>query len=669
MSWVVHGKAWAETEWQGADPWNEPTSATLEPGETKGYGLEMFLADGVRDIDDTLREHDRPVALGVPGYIVPQDVATQLYLDTGGRTIREIASEPSGALEVAEMESPSGEHVAYAVTGSAWGRSRLAITYDDGSLQTVHYNVTKPYAETAGDLGEFLFTKQWFDDETDPFGRAPSIITYDRGKDEQVTQDSRAWFAGLSDEAGSGSWLAAAMKVFGLPDKEEAEKFTRFVDETVWGGIQFDEGPKKYGVKKSMFFYDPEVLPDFDYADLNWNTWAAWDKEHADDTGRGYNYPHVIAAYWSVYRTMRNHPGLVENAQHEWDWYLDQAFNTAKFMTGGFDVFVWYVDVGTMDGDVIYYLLEDLRHEGWDDKADELEAAMKRRAEHWREREYPFGSEMAWDSTGQEEVYLWSKYFGFDEKAGVTLDAILGYMPTVPHWGYNGNARRYWDFIYGAAPGQGIERQIHHYGSGINSIPVLSEFRSHPDDLYLLRVGYAGSLGALSAIDEEGFASAAFHSDPAKLRWDDYSGDYGPNFFGHASTTGAYLVEHPELGWLGYGASVEQQGDEVTFKPYDTFRQRVYLAPVGLFLTLDAGRFASVSYDAASNAIELELDPADEHTPEALLRLEQPAEIDGVGTFAPASSLEEKRGGFAIPLGGESTTVELRAGSTASTRK
>ncbi len=91
---------------------------------------------------------------------------------------------------------------------------------------------------------------------------------------------------------------------------------------------------------------------------------------------------------------------------------------------------------------------------------------------------------MPWDSTGQEEVYAWMKYFGYQDKADVTLNAILGYDPTVPHWGYNGSARRYWDFIF-AAKYRTIERQLHHYGSSLNAIPVLSEYREHPDDLYL----------------------------------------------------------------------------------------------------------------------------------------------------------------------------------------
>jgi hypothetical protein len=80
--------------------------------------------------------------------------------------------------------------------------------------------------------------------------------------------------------------------------------------------------------------------------------------------------------------------------------------------------------------------------------------------------------------------------FGYDDKARVSLDSITGYMPSIPHWGYNGNARRYWDFLY-AAKLQRIERQIHHYGSGLNAIPVLDAYRSQPDDEHLLRIGYA----------------------------------------------------------------------------------------------------------------------------------------------------------------------------------
>src|SRR4030095_13348625 len=259
-------------------------------------------------------------------------------------------------------------------------------------------------------------------------------------------------------------------------------------------------------------------------------------------------------------------------------------------MTGGFAPpggrgGVGYVNVGLMNGDIFVMLLDDLKRENWTEQADYLNAAMKRRADRWQADAYPFGSEMAWDSTGQEEIFAWTNYFGYKEKALVSLSSILGYMPTLPHWGYNGNARRFWDFFYGAAPGGPSERQIHHYGSGLNAIPVLSAVRDDPQDLYLLRGGYAGAMGGLSNIDPEGFASAAFHSFPQNMRWDTYSGDYGPNFFGLAENAATYVMDHVEFGWLAFGGNLKVDGGWVRVQPLDAFRQRVYVAPLGLWLT------------------------------------------------------------------------------------
>jgi hypothetical protein len=271
---------------------------------------------------------------------------------------------------------------------------------------------------------------------------------------------------------------------------------------------------------------------------------------------------------------------------------------------------------------------------------------------------------MAWDSTGQEEIFAWTNYFGYKDKALVSLSSILGYMPTVPHWGYNGNARRYWDFFYGAAPGGTTERQIHHYGSGINAIPVLAQFREHPDQFHLLRIGYGGAMGAIAAIDEGGFPSAAFHSYPQNLKWDAYTGDYGPNFFGHAVTTGTYVVNHPDYGWQAFGGNVATgQSGWVTVDVRDSLRRRIYIAPFGLYLTLDAGTFESVMINPSTGAVRVRLSPADQFTPNARLRIEQPATpvpgrvYDTTRVVAPESRVE--RGAVVLPLGKVAQSVDL----------
>ncbi|MBE0676222.1 MAG: hypothetical protein IH591_16315, partial [Bacteroidales bacterium] len=490
--WMALSRAHAEEEWVRAEPWNQPTMVRLNPGESREYGVKFILAESIRDIEPTLVRNNRPVAVGVPGYVVPMDVNAKLFLSYGSE-VTSLDVHPGGALNIVEGKRTANGWKSYDIQGKEWGRARLTVTYADGLKQTIHYNVIKAEEEIISDMGKFLTTEQWYENPDDPFKRHLSVISYDYGKMKQVDEDSRAWVAGLSDEGGAGSWLAAMMKQLLQPDPAELVKMQDFVHKTLWGGIQYSDGPKKYGVRKSMFYYDPENMPEGTYSkDVNYGGWSAWPRREAESTGRSYNYPHVASAYWVMYQLARNHQGLVSGAT--WEWYLEQAFHTSVAMV---EQAPHYAQFGQMEGTIFFLILLDLQREGMDEMAIKLEEVMKKRADLWKSLKYPFGSEMPWDSTGQEEVYMWSKYFGYDEKADVTLNAILAYMPAVPHWGYNGSARRYWDFQY-AGKLQRVERQLHHYGSPLNAIPVLTEYRDNPDDFYLLRVGHAGLMGAVS---------------------------------------------------------------------------------------------------------------------------------------------------------------------------
>ncbi|HUM04388.1 MAG TPA: DUF5695 domain-containing protein [Terriglobales bacterium] len=641
--WMVLSQAFAENEWAKAQPWNPSTMVTLSPGESKSYGVRFLVSESIRAIEPTLAAAGRPVAVGIPGYVLPQDMEGKLFLKYR-HAMRSMRVEPESALEIRRLGKKAGGDE-YLVQGKKWGRARLLITYENGVQQAIHYFVTKPAAETVADMGRFLTHQQWFVDAKDPFHRSPSVMSYDRELNQIVTQDSRVWISGLGDEAGSGSWLAAIMKELGQPDKEELDRYQRFVDGVLWGGLQYSNGPYKYGVRKSLMYYEPSELPPGYYrSDLNWKSWTSWNKPHSELVERSFNYPHVVAAYWVLYRLARNHTGLVTN--HAWDWYLQQAYETSIAMTKFAE---GYAEFGQMEGDVFLQVLQDLKRENLTKEANSLEAAMMKRADRWNGQAYPFGSEMPWDSTGQEEVYAWTKYFGYRDKTAVTLDAILGYMPTVPHWAYNGSARRFWDFLY-AGKYPRLERQLHHYGSGINAIPVLSEYRDHPDDLYLLRVGYGGTMGAITNIDRDGFASAAFHGFPDMLNFDPYSGDYGPNFFGHAINAATYVVKTDAYGWLSFGGNLKVTDGVVTVKPLDSFRSRIYVAVLGLWLTLDAGQFEEVEVNPRTKTVRVALSTATEFTPSAILRIEQPSAVRKMGKIGPISEFRQERGAFVVPL-------------------
>ncbi|KAF4549874.1 Hypothetical protein D9617_19g101790 [Elsinoe fawcettii] len=664
--WDVFTRAYAENEWKDAQPWNVPTSKTLQAGQSFTVGLRFSVAPSVQQIENTVAKTGTPVAVGIPGYVLPADLQARLFINTK-QAIRSIAADPQGSISLRADADVNGWKAYTLTAGSnAFGRSKVIVTFQDGRQQVVHYHLAKSGATTLRDMSNFLYTKQYFTDTSDPFKRAPSVLSWDYEVNNFVTQDNRAWIAGISDEGGAGSFLAAGMKQAFSADPTEVGKLEDFVNQTVWGDLQISSGTQQYGVKKSLFFYEPAAVPGYQYrTDINWNTWSAWNRQAAFALDRAYDYVHVANVYWSLYRAGKTHPGLLKRQTPQ--WYLLQASNTVMYVYGNNRV--GYGDVGLMGETIWGYILNSLRDEGLTAQADAYEAEMRDRQRVWAGRANPFGSEMAWDSTGQEGVYYWSKFFGDETTAAKTVSSIRGYMPTIPHWGYNGNARRYWDFLY-AGKYTGIERQIHHYGSGLNSLPLFETYRlsSNPsslDSIYDLRVAYGGNQGPLSNIHQDGFGSMAFHAFPEDLFWDPYSGDYGPNFVGHALGVATYLVQHPTFGWISFGGNIVSQNGDVVVEPKDTLRKRIYVAPLGVYITLDAGTVTRFSYNAQSRTISVTVNAQELPSgvqaplpPRATLTVEQ-GSLDG-NVVVTQPRLEGTNGKYVVNFAsGQEQTIQL----------
>ncbi|KAG4430052.1 hypothetical protein IFR05_014464, partial [Cadophora sp. M221] len=553
--WQVLSKAWAEKEWLG--------------GLLK-LGLRFSVVkNGARDFDLTVKGTGTPVAQGVPGYIIPRGSAADLFLQASA-PVSSTAVKPAGALSL--VSTGNGR---YTVTPSesAWGLAQLTISYADGKVQTIHYYVTKPGTTAVANLGLFLTTSQWFTDTSDPFGRAPSVMTYDYETRSIVKQESRAWVASLSDEAGAGSFLAACIKQAVQPNTEEITKLESFIDGVLWKTIQTSD----FAVRKSIFFYQPGAIAGHTYdSSMDWTSWTSWNRASAYATDRAYDYVHVTAACWGLYRAGRAYPSLIKS--NNWNWYLNQAYRL-------------------MGETVFGEILADLIREGLSTQAQTLTTAMRSRATQWNSEAVPFGSEMVWDSTGQEGVYYWSKYFGYSSTVTKTVNSV-----------YGGKLRR-------------IERQIHRYGSGLNALVLLGAFRSNPSDSYLLRFGYGGVSGPVSNINQDGFAAASFHSWPDTLKWDGISGDYGPNFIGLALGGGTYVAQDSAVGLIAYGGVLTNLGTSVIVQTTDPVRRRVFLGPLGVLISIDAGIIESFSYVPSTGAISVQL------TLQSSLRQTEPSSV------------------------------------------
>jgi len=420
-----------------------------------------------------------------------------------------------------------------------------------------------------------------------------------------------------------------------------------------------------YGVHASLFYSGKAGFP------YTIDTWGTWNEGRGLTTWRSYNYPHVTSVYWVLYKLARQYDGLV--AVHGWEWYLSQALNTTLAMQR----LGRYNGEGLMVGSVWLHLLQDLHEEAdapgahaWlRHGADELQAFMASRAQAWSKSPFPFGSEMPWDSTGQEEVYEWARYFNYSAMAQLTLSAVLAYTPRMPHWAYQGNARRFFDFLVYGGQNYGTERLLHHYGAPLNAITIFDAYRADPDQTRLLEIGIGAITGSVTNIAEgSGIASMGWHGSEARLTPDPTSCDYGVGYFGVAINAGAYLVRNAAVGggWECFlcdlvTSPTAAAAESVTLVPRDLFHARLYVQPIGLDVRADAGTFRNATLDLSARTLVLRLDtePLADHVspPKARVRLSTPALAAGhrsatnfVASSAAGELLPLVRGAYELDL-------------------
>lgn len=413
-AWQVLSKAYAENEWNSTVPWNDATSEILQPGQNMTFGLKFSPVGDIPSIEDAVAFQDIPMAVGIPGYTLTSDMSGKLFIKSKP-SIVSIISKPAGTLTFTKASVRDPTWKAYdVVSDGSLGRARAEILYEDGRTQTVHYYLSSAAPEQVAKHARFLFKDQWMS-ELDAFNRSPGIITYDWGNQTKVEQDYRVWIAGLQDEGGAASYVAAALKTAFHPLPEEVRKLEEMATTTIWGNMQYNTSDgdwPMYTVKRSLFYYDPEAQPDFSYnPSFDWSTWASWNKTEASQVWRPYNYVWVSSLYWALYHAEKVSPGVL--TLQDPSWYLEKAYRTAEVWyrnTTDGEYISEFRDVGFMGETVWVELLKDLESENMTEAANSIRGIMRDRQALWAGREDPFGSEMAWDSTGQEGVYIWSKY-------------------------------------------------------------------------------------------------------------------------------------------------------------------------------------------------------------------------------------------------------------------
>ena len=608
--------------------WTPTESVTLPPGGSITYGLRMRLLSSVKDVENGLALMQRLVVKVVPGYVVGTDMTTvSMYVRPGRYKVTDISASNSTVMDVNTTATmlTSGWYQ-FSLYPRAYGRVRLTVQYMDNSSteyrQTVSMFVLPGFQTHVQNFGQFNAKNQWYDDPNDPFGRSQSIMPYHWQLGQMILQDDRSFVVGLSDESGAGPGLGFAIKNLYAPDPDQVHLVDLYVNNTLFGS----KGPNEqvpfetriqwrdYSIIASAFWYPG--MPNYHYT-----VQYGWDQNRSNTTWRSYNYVHPSAIYYSLYRIARDNANI--QTIHPWSWYLTQAYQTYLAMQ---QFASYYSQFGLMVGSVFLRILDALKIEGYTNEFEQMTTIQRGRAAVWQALPFPFGSEFPWDSTGQEEIYLTAQRFRLYDLSNSTLNAVLGYTHSVPNWGYHGAARRFWDYVYNGCPelNEGIERVLHHYGSGLNALPIMDAYDRNPDDIYLLEVGMGSITGPLTNIQLNGASSMGLHGNPSKLIHDYYDADYGMSFYGLASLQSAYAVNHTTLSQpVCYLCDLTSSADNAvwTVVPRDAFHRRVYIEPLGTVLLLDTGTIDSVTVNWRAKTVALVLSAVSSPASFAVYRL------------------------------------------------
>lgn len=117
---------------------------------------------------------------------------------------------------------------------------------------------------------------------------------------------------------------------------------------------------------------------------------------------------------------------------------------------------------------------------------------------------------------------------------------------------------------------------------------------------------------------------------------------------------GTYIINHPDFGWQAFGGNILSTSPAVQVQIRDPVRRRVYIAPLGARLTLDAGAFSVVSFNPTTRTVDLTITPVADGTTSAASapvgRLLIQLTASGTTSLKPATSLASDAGAFVVPF-------------------
>lgn len=585
----------------------------LESGDETELEFLFAVIPDIRDLKQWLSGQGGFFAEALPGAVLPKGKTAELRIFCKSL----FSVEPECRDDFCGSISQEKDYFKVPLCLNGYGRRKITIHLGEYRSDLELFGIESP-EEIYQKQADFITVNQFETEEKDPCYHG--LLMWDMTAKHRVNSSCNPngpdWYAGGSDEIGLVSGLFLSEKNKYDPDEAQIKVLSRYCEDFLEQRLTEMPGYKVHRMVPWFTMFDD------------------WKGRGADDIWRAFNYIHVINTYFNMYRIAALYGfSFLKEPSH----YLKQAYQYAEAMFSYwmFPNGVGATEYGNMGEHVLALeMVPALRKENLHKEADTIETFVRKKALFFAGKKYPYGSEMAYDSTAYEAVYAYGKAIRDNRVMESTVRVAMANRGKQPVWYLNHTDLRQmgessWNVSYmtqlGAWTFYDWALEQKHY------------------DLDLLRGWYASYLAGFSIYNSGGYWSSEKENQGASA-WI-INGRYGitsGNINGEPILKGAVAMSgESALGYYGalkIAASVvmeEQEGEEIcfgcekrespdTYYPTDGLRMRFFNIRDGWAMKLHRDGIHKVVCGKDEIEVWLENRTEDEHDLFFEFRTERP---------------------------------------------
>ena len=581
----------------------------MTPGESISLACNFSWSDSLSEVRERLYQDDIDIEC-VPGMTVPQDLYALVKLRTKQSIDSLTAEYPAETMVQYLGETEPDTHI-YKIYFSHLGENIITINHNGTEQTILEFYSTEPletlYKKRSAHIANYeqvVNSSVWYDGL---FGEWDMRSSELRTPDNTDGMDLPWWiYVICCDDPGNAHAPFLAGKNVRFPVQAEIDALEYYIDNYLWGGMQYT---------------DTESYP---YCILGVPTWDYNRTNDPTHYWRVFDYPHIVMLYYHMYEIAKYYPDMVSSLDK--NGYLDRAYQTAMKYYEIADG--WGYEVGTYNEVVFIDLINAMRQEGWDIQADALEERWDQKVKYFIfDKEYPYGSEYAMDSTAFESTHAlvkWAMENGLEpdtEHPIIDTERIQEFMHDQikanlavrgciePAFYTYGSDYRVW----------GQTRYTLSYMSQMGGWAVLDyglKWAENPIDH--IRLGYGSYLSSWALMNTDpmgtngywypsalndgaiGWAFKPEKNGPIWLQgrpldrgiWY-YNGEIDLGLCGALRTAKSVVVNDPVFGLFGYGCDVELNGEHYEIVLKDGLREWLVMHNLGIELKLNHDAFSA----------------------------------------------------------------------------